>query len=251
VRLLLAPGADITLGWNRRRVDVQQLRAMDVSVEGRMLLSKTFPLPPDVDRTFYQLQAASNTSNASLNEAAGEFVGDADLARKRDSLYTSNQFERLQAYLTSGSQPALYGVVYVGGGIALTGSHRLEILGGTLVAEGSIFLGDGASLVITHTAGTRSLPGVITLNNGGLIVTQGAWLRVHGLVYSSSLISILAGAHVDVVGSVLSSDSELGFWNSGSNVVIRYDPAVLGTPGLRVPDGSQSVTWVAALEELP
>jgi len=33
--------------------------------------------------------------------------------------------------------------------------------------------------------------------------------------------------------------------------MIRYEPAVLGTPGLRVPEGVPVVAWVAASEDLP
>jgi hypothetical protein len=64
-------------------------------------------------------------------------------------------------------------------------------------------------------------------------------------------VSVRDSAQVDIVGSLLSADHDLSFWNSGSTVVIRYDPAVMGTPGLRVPDGTPMIAWIAAWEELP
>jgi hypothetical protein len=76
-------------------------------------------------------------------------------------------------------------------------------------------------------------------------------LQVHGLVSVSRLIDVHPGARVDVVGAVLGLDPAVGFRNDRDTVVIRYDPAVLGTPGLRVPHGAPVVAWVAAWEELP
>jgi hypothetical protein len=49
---------------------------------------------------------------------------------------------------------------------------------------------------------------------------------------------------------MLSNDPGISFRNLGV-VVIRYDPAVLGTPGLDVADGAPVVAWVAAWQESP
>ncbi len=147
--------------------------------------------------------------------------------------------------------PRLRGVIHVSGGIVLLEGRRLEIADGALVTEGTVRLGEGASLEVTHTAATRTLPGLIILESGALIVGGDARLRAHGLVYASRVIDIREGARADIVGAVLGNDAGLSFRNTGGTVVIRYDPAVLGTPGLRVADQDPVVAWIAAWEELP
>ncbi len=225
---------------------------MGVYLEGVVLRVRALPPLPQVNGAFYETRAAANTSNASLNEAAGKYLGNADLSRKRDSLYSPYQLEQLQAYLAARLQPALLrGIVYISGGFSLTDGQDLQIADGALITESAVFLSQGASLTIKHTATTRTLPGLVLLNNGGLIVTENARLRVHGLVYSARTVSIEEGAHVDVVGSVLGNDPGLSVRNSAGTVVIRYDPAVLGTPGLRVAGDTPVVAWVTAWEELP
>jgi hypothetical protein len=120
-----------------------------------------------------------------------------------------------------------------------------------LVIESTVLLRGGAALEITHTASTRTLPGILILGNGSLYVTEGARLRAHGLVYANRAIDITDGAAVDIVGAVLGNDAGLSFRNLGSTVIIRYDPAVLGTPGLIVPADAPVVAWIAGWEELP
>ena len=252
VRILLPPGGELTLDKARQRVDVQQLRVMGIYVEGVIVRTEAFPLVPEVDTGFYQGLAAANTSNAELNEAAGTYLGDGDLIRKRDSLYSQKQFEQLQAYQKArGGPQRLRGVVYVTGLVSLLSGERLHIADGALITASTVHLSEGAELVITHGAASRALPGLIVLGNGALFVTEGARLRVHGLVYSSRTIDIGQGAQVDVVGSVLGKEPGLSFFNRAATIVIRYDPAVLGTPGLRVPQDAPVIAWVAAWEELP
>ncbi len=252
VRLLLARGAELTLGGNEQRVNVQQLRAMGVYLEGAVLRSNDLPPLPEVDRSFYQDRAAANRQTASLNEAAGQHLGDSDLASKRDSLYTQREFEGLQVYLKdTGRAPRLAGVIYIKGEMSLIEGEQLQIVDGALVVENTVHLSEGSSLGITHSAATRALPGLIVLDNGRLVVTQGARLRVYGLVYVNSAIDIGEGARVDIVGTVLGNDPGLSFRSIAATIVIRYDPAVLGTPGLRVPPDAPVVAWVAAWEELP
>ena len=224
---------------------------MGIHVEGMVLGPAIHLRPPEVDRIFYQSKASLNTSNAALNEVAGKLAGDAILERKQDSLYSVDQFERLQSYLMAEQRPPrLRGVIYVRGPVSLTERRGLHVSEGTLVTEGTVYLDRGASLAITHSAATRTLPGLVILNGGGLIVTK-ANLRVHGLVYSSRVISARDDAHLDIVGAVLSDDPDISFWNLASTVVIRYDSAVLGTPGLRAPKSGPLVAWVAAWDELP
>lgn len=252
VRLLLTRGTELTLGPAQQRVDVQQLRAIGVYLEGVVLRSSALPALPEVDRSFYQAEAAANIGNAGLNEAAGRHVGDADLARKRDSLYTQRELAQLQVYLKdSGRPPRLTGVIYVKGDVVLIEGESLQIVDGVLLAEDTVHLSSGASLEVTHTAATRTLPGLVVLDNGRLEVTNGASLRVHGLVYVNGAIDVGEGARLDIIGTVLDNDPGLSFRSRAATVVIRYDPAVLGTPGLLVPPEAPVVAWVAAWEELP
>ncbi|MGQ0570570.1 MAG: hypothetical protein ACT4P5_13770 [Armatimonadota bacterium] len=251
-RLLLARSADLTLGEAHQRVDVQQLRVMGVYVDGVVLYTRELPELPKVDRVYYQTLAAANTGNASLNEAAGRYSGDGDLARKRDSLYSRMDFESLMAHVRAERHPArLRGVIYIRGGLSLLDGQYLKIVDGALITESTAFLGRGASLEVTHSAATRTLPGVIVLDHGALVVTQHARLRVHGLVYVNRMIDVGRDARVDIVGAVLGNDPEMSFRSFAAPVVIRYDPAVFGTPGLRVRDDTPVVAWVAAWEELP
>ncbi|MGQ0549870.1 MAG: hypothetical protein ACT4PY_09435 [Armatimonadota bacterium] len=256
VRLLTSRAGEVTLGPDHKRVDIQQLRNAGVHVEGVVLRTAAFPRSPDVDRTFFQRQASANIGNAALNEAAGRHHTDSELARKQDSLYSRAHFDKVQAFLRVGLAPPLFhGVVYVEGGVVLREGERMEVRDGAVITDSTIHIGHGAALQVTHTAPTRTLPGIIVLDNGGITVTQGARLRAHGLVYTSRLFDVGQGGHVDVVGAVLSGDPDLSFRNFAATVVIRYDPAVLGTPGLRVSsptDGQPAeVAWVAAWEELP
>lgn len=252
VRFLLAGGAELTLGPGHQRLDIQQLRMMGVYVEGVVWRTAALHPLPEVDRTHFRATALANTANASLNEAAGRYLGDADLERKRDSLYTEREFERLQDFLkVEPAAPRLKGIIYVAGGVALLEGERVHIGDGALVAESTVHLSHGSELAITHTSSTRTFPGLIVLDNGALYVTERARLRVHGLVYASRGLNVDQGAHVDVVGAVAGHDPNLSFRNTAATVIIRYDPAVLGTPGLRVADDAPVVAWVAAWEELP
>ncbi len=253
VRLLLARGAELTLGRDHLRVNIQQLRAMGVYVEGVVLSTQALPSLPEVNRAYYQAMAAGNTNNGHFNEAAGKYLGDDALLGKRDSLYTWTEFEQLVGYLRAVGLPGpLRGVIYVkDGGISLLDGQRLRIVDGALVAESTVELAGGASLEILHTAATRTLPGLVVLDTGAIVVTQGARLRVHGLVYAMKTIDAGLDARVDIVGAVLGHDPEFSFRSFGASVVVRYDPAVLGTPGLQALDGSPVVAWIAAWEELP
>ncbi len=252
VRLLLARDAEVTLGEGHQRVDVQQLRMMGVYLEGGVLRAEALPGLPEVDRAFFQAQASRNLRNATLNEIAGKYLADHDLALKRDSLYSRSEFEKVQMYLqTRPKPPAFQGVIYVGGGLSLIDGRRLQIVDGALITDGSVHLGFGASLEVTHSPSTRTLPGIIVLDTGTLVVEHGARLNVHGLVYINRIVDIEEGARVDIVGALIGNDPGLSFRNHAATVVIRYDPAVLGTPGLRVPDGARVVAWAAAWEELP
>ncbi len=252
VRVLLARVAELRAGKNRQRVDLDLLRTMGVSIQGSVTRTDPFPRVPEPDGTFYRTAAVGNASNTALNEAAGQYFHDATLARKRDSVYSPEQFTRLQQYAkTLRRPPVLQGIIYVSGGISLGEGEELEILDGALITESTVQVGKAAGLSILHTARTRALPGIIALSNSALTIAEKARLRVHGLLYASRTFEVGQDARVDVVGAILDKDQDLGFKNHGGAVVIRYDPAVLGTPGLHVPDDLPVVAWVAMWQELP
>lgn len=54
---------------------------------------------------------------------------------------------------------------------------------------------------------------------------------------------------VEVVGALVGRASGLSLRNVGATVALRYDPAVLGTVGLRVHPTDPVVAWVASWEE--
>jgi len=252
VRLLLGRGGGLMLGLDAKSVDISQLRTMGVHIDGVVLRPNALMELPEVDRVYYKTLAATNTGNARLNEAAGKYHGDTDLARKRDSLYSSEQFEKLQLYMEAGLRPPrLLGLIYVTGGLLVPQGQRLQVVGGALITEGMIHVSRDATLEVTHSASTRTLPGIMVLDNGELVVWEQGRLRVHGLVYVNRLFEVNRGAHVDIVGSVLGNHPGISFRNSGATVVIRYDPAVLGTPGLHFPNDSPVVAWVAEWQEMP
>ncbi len=252
LRLMLADGADLRVDQVEHTVSVGELRAGGINIQGVEVRAGRLPGLPEVDREFYLAQATSNTANAALNEAAGRYVGNSTLTLKRDSLYAQAEFKQVQTYLKAGLQPQqLRGVIYIIGGLTLDQEQRLQIADGALVTDATIQVTQRASLEVTHSAATRTLPGIIVLDKGELVVARNARLRVHGLVYASHVFDVGQGARVDVVGSILGNDPGFSFVNMAATVVIRYDPAVMGTPGLRVPDDTPVVAWVAAWEELP
>ncbi len=254
VRLLLARGAELMLGGEHgfQPVDIQQLQVTGRSVDGVVLRVESLPRLPEVDTAYYQVLAAGNASNAALNEAAGQYLGDLDLAHKRDSLYSPREFEELRTYLQTGERPSrLQGIVYVTGSALLPDGQRVQIVDGALVAEGMVYLGQGARLEITHSAATRTLPGIITLNRAALGVSRYAQLRVHGMVYAGGAIDVAEGARLDIVGALLGGDDLLSMRSVAASIVIRYDPAVISTPGLQVEDDAPPMAWVASWEELP
>jgi hypothetical protein len=71
------------------------------------------------------------------------------------------------------------------------------------------------------------------------------------LVLTSRLIAVEDEAYLEVVGALSSNDPDEAFVNFGGTVVIRYDPAVLGTRGLLLPRDQQPLAWIVSWEELP
>jgi hypothetical protein len=200
---------------------------------------------------YYHAMAASNRANRSVNEGAGRRFGDAELERKIGSVYSPGQLGRVLDYVHEAKVGPLHGIIYVSGGVSLADGSRLEIADGALVAESTVYLGRESAIDITHSAGTRTLPGLVVLDDGALVLTSGARLRAHGLVYVRGMIDLGREARVDVVGAMLGGDPELSVRSYASSVVIRYDPAVMGTRGLRVDADAKAITWIAAWDEVP
>jgi hypothetical protein len=231
---------------------VQSLRAAGVRFDGDIARTEPFPEAPDVDRAYFRRLAMENHANARLNAAAGRYAADTTLARKTDSLYTPAAFATVQSYLESARwEHGLYGVVYVSGPAVVQDRGRLKILDGTLVAEGSIQVSQATSLTITHSAAARALPGLLALDEGAVMVDDEARLQVHGILYAGRSLDVGDGARMEVVGAVVGNDPLISFNSFGATVIVWYDPAVLGTPGLRVPAGAPAVVWISAWEELP
>ena len=252
LRILLAADAALMVGPDYRQTDIGQARSMGVAVDGVIRRVASFPAAPSVDRAIYRALASANTVNAALNQAAGEAAANETLARKRDSLYRQEEFQQVLTYLHGGLvPPRLQGVIYVIGGVSLLDAQRLQITDGALIAEHTVELHPGARLEVAHAAATRTLPGLVVLGDGGLFINSEARLQVHGLVHISRLIDVHRGARVDVVGAIVGADPHVSLRSDAAQVVIRYDPATLGTTGLSVPDGSPLVAWVAAWEEVP
>lgn len=251
LRVLLSSQGALTLGEAHMRVDVQQLRMAGLNLDERVRRTERLPVFPSADRVFYRDLASRNAVNVEINRAAGKFTGDGDLERKSDSLYDQAQFARVLTYLASAEDaPSLRGGIYVTGMVTVPARSRIRIEEGALVAESTVQVNPDAELQIVHSTHTRTLPGIITLGNGAVIVGPRARLRVHGLVLTSRVFDAAAGALIEVVGALLSNDPVVSFRSDAARVVIRYDPAVLGTPGLLVPPGRHVIAWVARWEEV-
>lgn len=248
-RILLARGAELTVGPEHQRVEAERLRAVGIRIDN--VLRTSLPRLPEPDGAYFETLAKLNSANADLNAAAGKSAGDRDLAIKRDSLYSREQFERLQIYLQRAIQAhRLNGVIYVTGEVSVPDGQQLVITEGALITSGMLRIGRAASLEVTHSGSTRTLPGVMVLD-GALLLTNQATLRAHGLVYAGGTIDLWQGSRLDVVGAVAGDDPALSFRNIAGVAIIRYDAAVLGTPGMRVANGAPAVAWVASWEELP
>lgn len=252
LRIALARNAILAAGAADLPADVTQLRAFGISIEEVVSRSDDWPAIPGVDKAYYQSVAAANIANAAINTAAGRYASDEGLARKTDSEYSGADFLKVTTYLTSVQNPPhLRGVIYIHGIVFIPEGAKLQIQDGALITESTVHLSRNAGLSIVHSSATRTLPGMIVLDLGKLTLAQGARLQAHGLVYANRSIEAGDGATLDVVGAVLGNDPGLSFRTSAATTGIRYDPAVLGTPGLVVAENAPVVAWIASWEEVP
>ncbi len=251
LRIALPREAILAVGGADQYVDVSALRAFGVLINDIVKLD-ALPEFPTIDRAYLLSQAASNAGNVGINKGAGRFYGDGTLEHKTGSDYSGAEFLRILEYLlTEQSRPRLRGIVYVRGSVTMPEGARVRIDDGTLITESTVHLSRSAELVITHSSASRTLPGLIVQDLGGLNLALEAQLHVHGLVYVNRAIEIGEGATFDVVGAVVGNNPGISFRAYAATVIIRYDPAVLGTPGLLTPEQGPVVVWVAKWEEMP
>jgi len=248
VQLLLGAEASLALGGDRRPVDPSALRAAGLRVEDPWR-PDPFPAIPGVDQDFYRDLAAANSANAEINRQAGELANDPDLRKKPDSFYDAEQFARVVRFLASRTDPPeLRGILYVAGRVTIPPDVDLRLADGALVAGNTVKLEEGARFTVSHTAGTRRLPAVLVLGTGGLVLSAHAELLAHGLVYAAQTIEVTPDAGLRVVGAVASNDPGISVRVRGA-LTVRYDPAVLGTPGLRVAGRAPVTAWAAEWQE--
>ncbi len=251
LRIALPPEAILAAGGADQVADVTQLRAFGVPIQD-VIRMETLPEFPAIDRGYFQSLAAANTANAALNKVTGLDTGDHALEQKRGSDYSGAEFAQVLDHLAAEPyRTRLRGVIYVHGSVTLPESARLSIDDGALLTESTLHMSRYAQLSITHSSATRTLPGLIVQDLGALVLAQGAGLRAHGLVYANQAIEVGEGATLDVVGAVLGNGAGISFRAYAATVVIRYDPAVMGTPGLVTPERGPLVVWIASWEELP
>lgn len=232
----LVATADAPLAYGRDRdplYDLSALRFKYPAVHVRALRSEPVTMPR-VDLERYRTLARENRENAALNRAVGERMRDRDLADKKDSLYTQQQFERMLWHLDTenrgrarGKEFGLAGVVFVEGIVTIRGSLRIDE--GALVVRGIIGVMERARLEVRHGPSTTALPGVIAFGDGGRIrLAQEAAVVVDGIVLAGTGLEVVR-ASLDVSGAILTGQ---GLLNDGGLVVVRYNPGVLTTIGL-------------------
>jgi hypothetical protein len=252
IRVVLPRGGFLASGGADQAVDPGQLRVFGVPIRDVIMKADDFPDVPAIDRGYFRSLAAANRENAAVNKAAGVLAGDEGLARKADSAYSGLEFLRILSYVASDRRaPDLRGVIFVAGSVTLDERQRLTIRDGALVVESTVHLSRGAEMAILHSSASRTMPGLIAFDLGRISLAPEARLRVHGLVYANKGVEAGERATIDVVGAVMSNAAGISFRATASTVVIRYDPAVLGTPGLLAADPGRAVTWIASWEELP
>lgn len=252
IRVRLARDAILSAGGPEHPVDASQLRAFGMPIQDVVAGSLSLPAFPEVDREALHALAAANRQNVAINSTAGRYAGDGALERKAGSDYTGAEFVRVLSYLAAERKPSpLRGVIYVHGTVMIPAGVHVEIAEGALITESTVHIGWAAGLTISHSAATRTLPGLVALDQGRLIVAPRGSLRAHGLVYANRAIEVGEGATFDVVGAVLGNDPGMSFRTSATLTVIRYDPAVLGTQGLLTPIIGPLVAWISSWEEVP
>ncbi len=251
LRIVLPRDAILSVGGADQTADVTQLRAFGVSIQD-VVRTEVMPESPTIDRGYYLSLAAANRANAAVNREAGLISGDHALEQKAGSDYSGAEFVRVLDHLAAEQyRPRLRGVIYVHGSVTLPEGARVIIEDGTLITESTVHLSRRAKLSVIHSSASRTLPGLMVQDLGALNLAPEAQLHVHGLVYVNRAIEVGEQATFDVVGAVVGNNPGISFRAYAAAVIIRYDPAVLGTPGLLIPEQGPVVVWIASWEEVP
>ncbi len=251
LRIVLPRDAILSVGGADQTADVTQLRVFGVSIQD-VVRTEVMPELPTIDRAYYLSLAAANKANAAVNREAGLITGDHDLVQKAGSDYSGSEFVHILDHLAAEQyRPRLRGVIYVRGSVTLPEGAHVFIDDGALITESTVHLSRWAELSVVHSSASRTLPGLMVQDLGALNLAQEAKLHVHGLVYVNRAIEVGEGATFDVVGAVMGNNPGISFRAYAAAVIVRYDPAVLGTPGLVVSEDGPVVVWIASWEEVP
>ncbi|HEY3246799.1 MAG TPA: hypothetical protein VGK88_00730 [bacterium] len=251
-QLVLPAGAVLTFGGDHRPVDdPAELSLEDIKLGAAIVVGGPPEEPPSIDRAVLQSLAEANTANAELNEAVGRRMGRPDLRLKRNSVYEREDFDLIVRYLTLAPGEVLTGPIFVRSSAVVPDGASIRIVDGFLATEGSLTIKTGGRLEVRHSLRSRLLPGVVTIGaTAPLVVQQHGTLVVDGLVYAGRIFDAGEGAVIDIVGSLMAADPLLSFRNHSATVVVRYDPAVLGTIGIRPPPGVGAVVRIVAWTEV-
>ncbi|MGQ0571577.1 MAG: pilus assembly PilX family protein [Armatimonadota bacterium] len=228
VDLVLAGGARLTSGIAHKPIELEELRRYVGELGIRRLKVRPALQGPSFEVDQYRALAEANTANTLLNRAAAEAGGAAGLRVKPHSRYIAEEFETVLDYLKGGPRRALQGVVFVEGDVDLVEGDKLIIADGALVVEGDIVIGPGARLEVHHGPTARTLPGVVAWGKAAIDIEEEAVAVVDGLVLTDGDVVVFAGI-LDVIGAVTARN----FVTKNGTVVVRYDAAVLATPGFQ------------------
>ncbi len=243
--LVLAGGARLFSGIEQTPVELDELQRQVRGLGVRRVRVRPRVLLPSFDIRHYIALAEKNTANAPLNRAVGEAIGELGLFEKTHSRYSAEEFEAILAYLQAQpKKPTLQGIIVVDGDVNLQQGSKLSIADGALVALGDITINELARLEVRHGPTTTTLPGIVTGGSGSIHIGDRAMAIVDGLILTAGDLEVQAGV-LDVIGAIAAGS----FFNADGTVVVRYDPRVLVTAGLRrIGRGyAELVSW----QELP
>jgi hypothetical protein len=211
----------------------------------KSMLEETLPrlaLDPETFRT----QAAQNTANSAMNKKLG--------FPRSDSVYSSQQFYQIVAYMAADPSKSLQGTVYVDGSFPFTRSVNVGNV--TLAVGGDLVIADGVTVTIRHDLSTvsgRRSSGIVVFGfratsersvedcegehvsgSGRFVLCDGSTLAVDGLVYTRDGMAVHSQASVDQVGAMYHDSRGTGapsFSAQDATVVLRFDPLALSAFG--------------------
>ncbi len=225
--IVLTGEAGLWSGIKQTPVGLDELRRQVRELGVRRLRVRAALQTPSVDANYYASMAEANTANDAINAAAGLMGSERGLREKTHSRYTEEEFEVILEYLKEHPAP-MRGVLFVDGDITVPEHGRLTIVDGALILNGNIEIKPRARLEVQHGQTTRMLPGVVALGGGTIQIRKEAAAVIDGLILAGKDVQVDGGI-LDVIGSVVTRN----FLSDDGTSVIRYDPIVLATAGLR------------------